>query len=88
VQASIQAYVTDGVITEEELENCTPDQLEFLIRKRSPQPADAQQGQRNVVPWSSPSKVSLLSAFRCGWRVCWRVLKAGADVHCQTACNA
>lgn len=59
-QASIQAYVTDGVITEQELENCTPEQLEFLIRKRSPGPAGAASGDggaANVVPWSSPGKV-------------------------------
>ncbi len=46
--------MADGLITQTELENCTADQLEFLIRKRSSSPEATS---ANVVPWNSPSKV-------------------------------
>src|SRR5690349_4880868 len=48
LQAGIQAYVSDGIITQDELEKCTPEQLEFLIRKRSPGPGDRVSGRSSA----------------------------------------
>lgn len=34
LQLSLEEYLAQGVVTEYEIENCSPQQLEFLIRKR------------------------------------------------------
>jgi hypothetical protein len=34
----VEAYIANGILTQDEVAKCSPQQLEFLIRKRSPSP--------------------------------------------------
>jgi hypothetical protein len=38
LEATIQACVADGLITQQEAASCSPEQLEFLVRKRTGAP--------------------------------------------------
>lgn len=62
----VDGYVRDGLLSREEAERCSREQLEFLIRKRTGSPpADASSSPPASAQGVSPDQVGSHRAARC-----------------------
>lgn len=89
LDAVIQGYVSDGIITREEAASMSPDQLEFLIRKRtrnsSSAPPPAAHRAPSPPPSAAPAQVRWLQA-RLGLRGLQVSTREGCAVLTQGMC--